>query len=316
MVSVAKKIISGRKFFYLVKSVRLPDGKAKNLYKFLGSKKPKNIPRAEDYFQKKEQEANSNWAVKKYSRDKIITDSEIKKIEAMRLGYRNILRKLTEKQRKDLFDRFTVNFTYESNAIEGNSLTLKDVAIVIFENAAIRGKSLKEIYETRNSRQAVDLLLRKKLSISHESIIKIHKILVKDIDTAMGYKKIPNFIMGRNVETTPPEKVRDEMDKLIAWYNENREKIHPIVLASVFHGRFEKIHPFDDGNGRVGRFLINAILINSGYPPLIIRRTVRTAYMSCLSAFDNGHHDNLKRFLLEKFKDTYRKFFEIYVKYV
>ncbi len=316
MVSIAEKIISGRKFFYLVKSVRLPDGKVKNLYKFLGGKKPKKIPQAKDYFQKKEEEANCNWAVKKYSRDKIINDSEIRKIEAMRLGYKNILRKLTEKQRKDLFDRFTLNFTYESNAIEGNSLTLKDVAIVIFENAAIRGKSLREIYETRNSRQAVDLLLRKKLSISHESIIKIQKILVKDVDTAIGYKKIPNFIMGRNVETTPPEKVHEEMENLIKWYNYNREKTHPLVLASVFHGRFEKIHPFEDGNGRVGRFLINAILINAGYPPLIIRRTVRTAYMSCLSAFDNGHQDNLKRFLLEKFKDTYRKFFEIYVKYV
>ena len=316
MPHLLRMLVKGKKYFYLAKSIRMPDGSQKKLYKFLGSKKPHRVPASAGFFEKKEQEVLLNFAAKKYANDKIITDAEIKKIELMRLGYKKIMRRLSKKQVKDMLDRFAVNFTYESNALEGNSLTLKDVAIVIFENISIRGKELREIYEARNSRRVIELIFKKKFQISHESIIKIHKILMRDIDTATGYKKIPNFILGRNVETTPPEKVLGEMDRLISWYNSNMGRLHPIVLASIFHGRFEKIHPFEDGNGRVGRFLVNVILTSAGYPPLIIRRTTRTAYMSCPSAFDNSHYDNLKRFFLEKFKDTYRKFFEVYVKYV
>lgn len=317
MVHFSRKLIRGKRYFYLAKSIRMPDSSAKKLYMFLGMKKPKRFPaNSNSYFQKKEEEEMLNFAAKNYSKDKIITDAEIGKVEMMKLGYKRIMKKLSPKQVKDLLDRFTVNFTYESNAIEGSSLTLKDVAIVIFENASIKGKDLREIYEARNSRKVIEMIFKKKFKISHESIIKMHKILVKDIDTATGYKKVPNFILGRNIETTPPEKVRAEMDKLINWHNENSGKMHPLALASIFHGKFEKIHPFEDGNGRVGRFLVNVILARAGYPPLIIRRTSRVAYMSCLYAFDNNHHDNLKRFLLEKFKDTYRKFFEIYVKYI
>jgi Fic family protein len=92
--------------------------------------------------------------------------------------------------------------------------------------------------------------------------------------------------------------------------------MHPIKLASIFHGKFEHIHPFEDGNGRVGRFLINIILIKNKYPPLIIRKSQRVSYLKVLESFDHKYQDALIRFLLERIKDTYRKFFEIYVKYI
>ncbi|MDI6721719.1 MAG: Fic family protein, partial [Candidatus Aenigmarchaeota archaeon] len=204
----------------------------------------------------------------------------------------------------------------DSNAIEGNSLTLKDVSIVIFDNENIAGKSLREIYETRNSRIVTGMVLKKKFSVNNRDIIKMHRLLMKDIDVRIGYKKIPNIIYRteKEVQTTPPERVEKEMTQLIKWYESNK-KIHPLELAAIFHGNFEKIHPFEDGNGRVGRFLINVILIENGYPPVIIRKTSRQAYMSALAAFDSGYEDKLKRFILDRFKDTYRKFFEIYVKY-
>ena len=144
----------------------------------------------------------------------------------------------------------------------------------------------------------------------------MHKMLMKDIDTRSGYKKISNFLLGKRLQTTPPEKVYEEMTKLINWYNENIEKIHPLIVAAIFHSRFEKIHPFEDGNGRVGRFLVNTILVNNGYPPIIIRKTSRTAYFTCLESADNGQYDKMERFLIEKFKNTYKNFFEIYIKYI
>ncbi|MBI4162544.1 MAG: Fic family protein, partial [Candidatus Aenigmarchaeota archaeon] len=161
-------------------------------------------------------------------------------------------------------------------------------------------------------------ILNRKFDVREEDVIKMHKMLMKDIDVRAGYKQLPNVIqsMGREIRTTKPENVKKEMDFLISWYNDNKGVIHPLELTTIFHGKFEKIHPFEDGNGRVGRFLVNIILIKNGYPPIIIRKSVRNAYMSSLQAFDNGHEDKMKRFIIEKYKDTFEKFFEIYVKYV
>jgi len=267
-------------------------------------------------FEKKAVEENVKHALSTFDTDSIFTREEIEKMERMRLDYKNITRKLTKDILKDVLDRFTANFTYESNALEGNSLTLKDVSIVMFENASVEGKDLREIYETRNSRKVVEIIIRGGFDVSHRSIMRMHKLLMKDIDSRFGYKKVPNIIFGSRIETSLPENVDKDMDKLIKWYKDNKEKMHPVKLAALFHGRFEQIHPFQDGNGRVGRFLINVILTKHRYPPLIIRKSQRIAYLKALGDFDIKHTNNLERLILERFKDTYRKFFEMYVKYV
>ena len=315
MVHISEKTIKGKRYTYLVSSIRLPDGSIKKMSKIVKTRQP-NIKKYSDYFLEKEKELNTNWALEKFGTNKVLGKDDIRKVESIRIEYKYLVRKLTKEQIKDVLDRFIVNFTYDSNALEGNSLTLKDVAIVIFEKMYPKDKDLREIYETRNSRSVLDLLLKKKFKISHESIIKMHKMLMKDIDTRSGYKKIPNFLIGKRLQTTPPEKVYSEMTKLIEWYEENIEKVHPILAASIFHSRFEKIHPFEDGNGRVGRFLVNIILVNNGYPPLIVRKTSRTAYFTCLEASDNNHYDKIQRFFIEKFKNTYKNFFEVYIKYI
>lgn len=316
---LAKRKIKGKVYFFLEKSLRLPNGKTVKISKLLKAR-PKSlswaIKKYKTYFIQKEKKAFINFALKNYQFKYPLSEQDIKQIEEIKIEYKHILEKLRKENIKDLFDRFTVNFTYESNAIEGNSLTLKDVAIVIFENRTVEGKEVREIYETRNSRQAVDLLLHKKIKISHKSIIQLYKILMQNIEKEFGYKKLPNIILGSNLETSPPELVYRHMSELIDWYYENRQKMHPLQLAAVFHGRFEKIHPFKDGNGRVGRFLLNAILVNEGYPPIIIRKTQRVKYLHALHAFDQKSDIQLIRFILEKYKTTYRNFYQIYFKYI
>lgn len=318
MVYLTKKRIKGRDYLYLIKSVRMPDGSVRKISKLV--KERDSIKRLEkkhkDYFLKKEEALAAKYALKKFSTDHILGEEEIAKTESMRVRYRTLVKSIGKAQLKDMFDRFVANFTYETNALEGNSLTLKDVNIVIFENAAVKGKDLREVYEVRNARAVMDLVLKKRFDITHRSIIMMHKMFMKDIDDREGYKKFPNFLLGRRIRTTPPEKVQEEMTKLIEWHNKAIKRMHPLHVSAIFHGKFERIHPFPDGNGRVGRFLSNAILVNNGYPPLIIRKTQRIAYLSALEAFDGGHDGKLKRFFLEKFKTTYRKFFEIYFRYL
>jgi len=305
--------LKGKKYLYAIHSVRLPNGKLAKLSRIV--QKRKITPELLGFFNDKEEKLRREAAVSLFDEDSVFTAEQIEKVEQTKLEYKRIVSGLTRKQLQDLFDRFTVNFTYESNALEGNSLTLKDVAIVLFEKMMIKGKELREIYETRNSRKVVDLVLKKKFGVSEKDITKMHRLLVKDMEIETGYKKIPNYLVERKVETTPPELVPKEMKELIAWYY-NQKRMHPLQKAAHLHGRFEKIHPFDDGNGRVGRFIINVILARNGYAPLIIRKSQRIAYFKCLEDYDKGYSPNLERFMLEKYKSTFEKFFKVYVKYL
>ena len=313
-----EKTVKKKKYLYLSESFRLPNGKVRSAEKIIGKKAPlKELEKKyADFFVKKKKEAFANYALGEYKTDSIFTKAEFEKIEGIKVDYQRTIKSFSKLQLKDVFDRFIANFTYESNAIEGNSLTLKDVAIVMFEKRSIEGKDLREIYETRNSRAVMNPLMKKKFDVKEKDIVKMHKMLMKDIDERTGYKQIPNYIPGSGVEFTLPEKVNEEMASLIAWYEKSSESLHPIQVSALFHGKFIKIHPFEDGNGRVGRFVSNAILINQDYPPFIIRKTQRDSYIKCMQDFHRGYTKNLERFFLRKYKDTYRKFFEGYLKYI
>jgi Fic family protein len=316
MVSTKYKNINGKKYLYAEHSFRLPDGKIKKTSKLIKKPEDKNNKEIKEYFLKKQIEAHQKYALENYKKDSIFTEDQLKKLESIKIEYKEILKKFTKKQIKDILNRFTINFTYESNAIEGNSLTLKDVTLILGENIVPKNKNLREVYEIRNTREAHELLFDNKIKISLKEIIKIHSIIVKDTEVQTGFKTIPNYLIMRNLKTTPPEKVEKEMNELIEWYNKNKGLIHPLRLATEFHARFERIHPFEDGNGRTGRILLNAILLEKSYPPLIIRKTSRIAYFSSLEAFDKGYKTKLEKFLLEKFKKTFNNFFKIYVKYL
>jgi Fic family protein len=318
MVFISAKIINGKKRYYIEKSIRLPNGKIKKYSIYLKDYYPRKKYNLKDYerlLHDKISKELITFALKYYRKDHIYDEKLLKRLEEIKLGYKEIIKKLNKNQFQDIIDRFAINFTYESNAIEGNSLTLKDVTMILQENKVVKGKDLREIYETQNTRQAMELVFSNKLKIKEEDIIKLHKVLVKNTGIATGYKKLPNFLIGRNVKTTLPEKVEEKMKELIEWYSNNEDR-HPLQRAAIFHGKFEKIHPFDDGNGRVGRLLVNIILLNKGYSPLIIRKSQKISYFSALEAFDKGHEDKLHRFLIEKYKDAYDKFFKRYIKYL
>ena len=351
MVFISTKIINGKKRYYLEKSVRLPSGNIKKFSIYLKDYKPSkkiNIKNYESLLDTKISNEIIFLSGEPYHKGHIYNKKLIQRLEEIKFDYkkiikkltgalpdpknlsvwpeeiriknltpvkRSLIKKLTKNQLKDVLDRFTVNFTYESNALEGNSLTLKDVTMVLQENQIIKGKNLREIYETINTREAIDLIFRNKLKINRKDILKLHKVLVKNTEVAFGFKKLPNFLIGREIKTTPPERVEKEIGDLIEWYHKDKN-MHPLQKAIIFHGRFEKIHPFDDGNGRVGRLLINIILLSNGYAPLIIRKTHKASYFSALEAFDKGYEDKLHRFIIEKYKKTYDGFFKVYLAYL
>jgi Fic family protein len=316
MVSTRIKKIKGKSYTYAEYSFRLPNGKIKKLSKYLADKNDVDSKIVSNYFKDEEEKSKVTYAISKYKVDPILTEKEITKLEIIKFNYGRMIKKLSDAQIKDILDRFTINSTYETNAIEGNSLTLKDVTLILTENLVPNNKNLREIYETRNTREAHRLLFDNEIEITRNGILKLHSILIKDTGVATGFKKIPNFLIMRDVKTTSPEDIEKEISALIKWYDENKDKEHPLRLATHFHAVFEKIHPFDDGNGRTGRILLNAILLAARFPPIIIRKTMRIAYFLALEAYDKGYKSKLVRFNLEKLKGTYEKFFSIYMKYI
>ncbi len=322
MAFVGEKTVKGIRYIYLEKSVRIGK-KVVKVSKFLGKKNEISKNEINEAIKKFTLETENKILEKKVNLLKKsinkfeypLSLEEVKKIEKMNLCYHEILNNLHKKDIEDLKKRFIANFIFESNAIEGNSLTLKNYQEIIFEKRISKSSDLREVYDAKNSYETFSWLFNIRKPISDELITEIHKRIIKNIDDRTGYRNVPVFLLGSKTKLSPPELVKEEMKKLILWYNDNKDKIYPLELAFKFHHKFEKIHPFADGNGRVGRMLLNYILLRSGYFPIIIRNNQRQKYIKALQAADLNKYLPLIRLGLERAKTTYRKFFEIYYKY-
>ena len=322
MVFVQERKSKGNVYIYLDKSIRIGK-KIMKISKYLGKKSDFSKNDIKKEMKKFVLEVNKKIVIlltqqanKKYLFKYPLSMEEIEKVEEMNLKYREIRKSLTKKDWIDIKKRFVANFVFESNALEGNSLTLRNFSEIVFEGKISGTTDLREVYDAKNSYNIFSKLFNAKREITELFILNIHKNIMKNIDKRIGYKKLPNIILGRNIKLTSPEKVSSEMKNLIIWYEKNQDVMYPLELAFKFHHKFEKIHPFADGNGRVGRMLLNYILIKKGYFPIIIRKTNREKYLKVLRAEDNGASIPLMRFALEKTKETYRKFFEIYYNYL
>lgn len=195
-------------------------------------------------------------------------------------------RPLTQGELKRLQEEFLIEFTYNSNAIEGNTLTLRETALVL-EGVTIDKKPLKDHLETVGHRDAfmyVQLLVTDKASISEKVIKDIHSLVLMDRPNDKGvYRKIPVTIMGAYHEPPQPYLVPVQMEQLIVAQKE--VKRHPLENAAVFHLDFEGIHPFIDGNGRTGRLLLNLMLMQQGYPPIDVKFVDRKRYYACFESY-------------------------------
>lgn len=198
----------------------------------------------------------------------------------------NKRRPLTQGELQRLQEEFLVEFTYNSNAIEGNTLTLKETAMVL-EGVTIDRKPLKDHLEAVGHRDAflyVQQLVSDKAPIT-ESVIKIiHSLVLIDRPDDKGvYRGIPVKIMGAFHEPPQPYLVPVQMEQLIAAQKQSRR--HAIENAALFHLDFEGIHPFIDGNGRTGRLIMNLMLMQQGYPPINIKFADRKRYYECFDSY-------------------------------
>jgi len=194
----------------------------------------------------------------------------------------------------NLDDWFKVELTYTSNAIEGNTLTRKETALVVEKGLTVRGKSLHEHFEAHNHGKALDfiksLVDKKSSSITEKDILEIHRLILHGIDddNAGRYRRVPVRISGSMVVLPNYVKVPELMADLVITLFQNFKKYHPVELALLAHYELVTIHPFSDGNGRTARLLMNLILMQNGYPPAIISKRDRDRYITSLEKAQLG----------------------------
>ena len=201
-------------------------------------------------------------------------------------------RPLTEGEVARLNEEFIVEYTYNSNAIEGSTLTLRETDLVL-RGLTVDNKPLKEHMEAVGHKEAFDFvsdLVKKKEPISESIIKQIHYLVLADKKEDRGvYRKVPVHIMGAKHEPVQPYLIEPKMEQLLRDFVNNDDE-HIITKLARFHIEFEAIHPFIDGNGRTGRLLVNLELMKAGYPPIDIKFTDRIAYYNAFDEYHEKHN--------------------------
>ncbi|MBI5397881.1 Fic family protein [Candidatus Woesearchaeota archaeon] len=207
-------------------------------------------------------------------------------VEACRLHWQKVVQKRDPRTREEQLKNFAIEFAFNTTSIEGNTITIKEAAKLLIEQITPKNRTLREVYDIQNTERVFFRLFENPCELTHDAIMQLHQELMQNIDSRLGYRTGDVRVIHARFKATPAPYVRTDMGLLLKWYNDNRQTLHPFVLASIFHHKFEKIHPFFDGNGRTGRMLMNAILLYAQYPPAIIRKKNRQTYLDALSKAD------------------------------
>lgn len=237
-------------------------------------------------------------------------------------------RPLPKEMEDRIMQKLRLDWNYHSNAIEGNQLDYGETVAFLMHGITAKGKTLKDHLDIKGHNEAIQLLLsivKDERGFSEADIRTLHKmILVEPYETnavtAEGlptkkqillgeYKKMPNSVKTRTGEMhyyASPEETPIKMAELMEWYNEakNNLAVHPLVLAAVFHHEFVAIHPFDDGNGRMARILMNLILLQKNFPVIVVKKDDRNGYYGVLSQADNGLYLPLVQYMSDLLKHS------------
>ncbi len=295
MVYHEKKLIKKHEFHYIAKTIRL-DGKMKKVRIYIG-RGDKTDKQIKELIEKHAPALEKKAKELLSSKDPLfglLSKKEELLLEGIRKKNQQKIKKMDALAWKNYYDWFLAQFTYNTNAIEGSTLTLQDTSLVLFENVVPKGKSPIEINEVQNHKQSFDYVLGYKGNITKKFVLEIHRRLMHNIlwDAAGKFRNVDVYIRGVDFVPPPYKDVEREFRNLLMWHTNNKDKYNAVVMAAHFHSAFEAIHPFRDGNGRTGRLILNFMLRKNGFPMVDIKNKDKERYYKAL--YEAQKNNNLK----------------------
>ena len=221
----------------------------------------------------------------------------LKEVDALKEQL-SILRPLPEEALRKIQDALDIEYTYESNRIEGNTLTLQETALVVNEGVTISGKSMREHLEAINHTEAISYIkdiAKQDIEISERTIKEIHALILHGIDreNAGRYRTVPVMISGSAHMPPQPYLIEKQMeDFMIRFKQMEKEMVHPVLVAAYLHGELVRIHPFIDGNGRTSRLLMNLYLLRNGYVIITLKGS-NDEKVNYYMALEKSHTEHL-----------------------
>ena len=294
--------VNGKKQNYLVYTKR-GDNKIIKKSKFIGTG---NIPKKQINKLKEEFELE----IFSNTPSEYLSKKQFEEIENLKRLYNKKINSLSKEEFEEFENTFFLELTYDSNAIEGNSLSLEDVTLVINEGLVPKGKTLREINEAKNHIEAINFIKNYKGDLNEQFILKLHSIILKNISERFAgrYRETIVRIFKSDVSFPEAYKVPQLIGNLVYWYKQNKNNLHPFELAVIFSIKFVSIHPFIDGNGRVSRLLMNFLLAKKGYPWINIYTKQRAEYLHAVRLGNDEKYKPILEFCISTLKENLKSF--------
>ncbi|MDE1856850.1 MAG: Fic family protein [Candidatus Micrarchaeota archaeon] len=279
MSFIEKQRHGGHFYYYLAKNVRVSPTKTRRLRIFLGREVPKH-DQLQRYFVELEKRSMGQY------RPIWLPKELVERVDDLRASIIVFHKTPSGALPKD----FLVRYTYNTNAIEGNKLTLRQTALVLSDRVAPEGVRTDDVIEALNAVDAWNFIKSYKNRLNKKFVCKLQYELTKHTSCRIqgGYRDTDVRISGSKHMPPSPQDVPELLDELFKEFYKQRGKLHPLELAALLHNRFVNIHPFTDGNGRTARLLMNLVLLRSKFPPVIVEVANKEKYYNSIEAADRG----------------------------
>ena len=306
-MTYVEEVFKGKKkYYYLAQTIRMKDNKFKKIRVLLGAGNLSVEALAKLSASARQQLQDKVQGIKKGESILKLDIQTIAKLEQIKKDYHRLLASVSPIEYQVIEKQQLIRFTFNTNAIEGSTVTLQETAHLLEDGLAPAGKDLREIHEVENTKTAYNFMKKYPGRINSKFIKTIHHHLTHNIlgENAGRFRTIQVYMAGS--QHTPPRawELTDKMNSILAWLRHHAHE-NQVLLAAYIHHFFIAIHPFLDGNGRTGRLLLNYMLMKSGFPPICIQKEEKTRYITCLEQARDGDAPALVLFIIEKVEKAY-----------
>ncbi|MBI5347381.1 MAG: Fic family protein [Candidatus Aenigmarchaeota archaeon] len=288
----------GKTYYYITKNFRVIGKKWKKIRKYVGDMPPSK-EQTKKAVREIEEEAIKKGFMKPVSKHSYLADDEAEKLQDLKEVFNKWYGKLSSVGKKKYENDFVVRFTYNSNAIEGNRLSLRETSMILTENIIPAGATPNDYNEAINSKDCYEFMKEYGGEFNQKFLLKIHELLTKNTNCKIigSYRNHDVRISGSDWVPPSHEKVKEAMRKVLQWYYSAKKKMHTVELGAILHNKLVRIHPFADGNGRTSRVVMNWILMKSKFPMFYVELRDKIKYYEAIEEGDKGNDEAIVHYI-------------------